>query len=470
MLEHRLGFAIAVAASFFMGAGCFTDPVNMAPTVRIDTPTTTDNGMTVPADPFFRGAQLTYTATAGDSDGDTVHLAWQVETGKVCPPGFDRPENWPKGTWVGEPQMVVRPQDTEAVFCVWVKADDGRVASVDARTGVPLDHPPVAHLDLVAPAGPGPFAPKTQFTLSAAGSTDEDGGDAAGFTYSWALQSSLCSTMGLVPCADHPSDDAFRCLTADTAGECQIEVTVTDPAGLPSTADTTLTIDRGTLPVAVIDLVSPTGLGPYKLGHQMRVSAAHATVGANPRYVWTLERPDGTKDTPPPCDGDSTGVTACFVPDVSGDYDVTLMVSDDAGTNTSAPVKLTVAPDQPPCLANTTPDFNLPETKPDMPDLPFAVNIVDDDLDPFPGVADIDWLVSVNQGDFVLVVPSWPTFSLNTRAYSPTDDVRVRVEIRDRDTMRSATEFATCDADTCSLPNLFDATCVQRATWKVLLQ
>jgi hypothetical protein len=472
LLRFRLGFAIAVAASSFMGAGCFTDPVNMAPTVRIDTPTTTENGMTVAADPFFRGVQLTYTATASDTDGDGVHLEWQLQlhADQGCPPGFDRPENQPTQNWVAEPSLLVLPEDNDSKFCVWVRAIDSHgAAAVDARTGVPQDHPPVAHVVLVSPTGAGPFAPSatTPFELSAASSTDDDARDVPDLTFAWAMQTSLCSSAGLIPCADHPSDDRFICFLADNPGDCQIEVTVTDPASESSTTDITLMIQRGPPPVAAIDLVSPTGLGPYKLDHEMRVSAAHSTVGDNAHYVWTLEHPDGTKDTPGACDNDTTDVTKCFVPNASGDYHVSLTVSDDSGMSTTS-LPVTVAPDQPPCIMDTTPPLSVTETDVSSP---FAVNIVDDDRDPFPGVADINWFLSVNGADFTLEVPNWPTFtSFNKAAFSPTDDVRVRVEVYDRNTTRSVTELSNCITDRCSLPSVFDATCLQRVTWKVLLQ
>jgi hypothetical protein len=97
----------------------------------------------------------------------------------------------------------------------------------------------------------------------------------------------------------------------------------------------------------------------------------------------------------------------------------------------------------------------------------FNVDEIDDDLDPFPGVDDINWFISVNGSDFALVQKDFPSFQLGA-GFTFADVVRVRLEIHDRRTDRSSSEFLACDKDVCSLPSLIhpDA-CIQRVTWTV---
>jgi hypothetical protein len=478
LLRYRLGFAIAAAASSLMGAGCFTDPVNMKPTVSIATPTFFPGGGS--AEPFFQGAQLAYTASASDPDGDSVEVQWKLTTTDLtpdgkCRPDFELPQNWPQDGWrTGDPFQVLA-KDTMAPFCVWAKAVDGYgAASVDARTGHPTDRAPVAVVAVETTTGSTTFPPKAVVKLSAAGSTDPDVGDHLHFK--WTLQSmvtdtatsAMPTTTKLAPCADDPADMAVQCFSSDTPGAYQVAVTVTDDTGLPSVASTVLTIAQGPLPVAAIDIVEPVGPGPFLLGRQVRVSGAHSTfTDGSSGYGWALER-DGKAlpMTLGPCDGDSTQVTECFVPDVEGNYDVTLTVSNGAGMSAPVTVPFIVAGDQPPCLGNTDPPFTTQKTSATQ----FTVSEVDDDLDPFPGVSNMSWFVSVNMGAFALMRQDFPRFALDTSPFSPGDDVRVRLEIRDRDTTRSASEFTACTTDVCAAPSLINpVACIQRVTWTVLL-
>jgi hypothetical protein len=451
LLSHRLGFAIAVAA---LGAGCFTEPVNMSPSVRLHQD---------PPAPVFRGTPITYSATASDPDGDSYHLEW-TQTDGNCPDDFDLPSSWPTDKWRTDPNIQVTPQDT-APFCVWVKAVDRYgAAAVDASTTNPQDNAPVAMLVLTSPDNAPSFPARTHFVLSAQGSSDVDVGDTLSFT--WTLKSSPSPTAMLIPCGGAPPG-AIQCLDADAAGDYEVEVTVADDAtpSQMSSVEKTLRVLPGMLPVGAIDLIQPAGAGPYPLGNPMRVSAAHATgLDAMSTRKWTLDAPKGSLLTEMgSCDGDATDETRCFVPDVPGDYHVTLVVHNDTGDSAPVVVSYSVAPDQPPCLARTTPDFTVPVTTMTT----FNVDEIDDDRDPFPGAQDMNWLVSVNGGDFVLMQKDFPSFPLGS-GFSFADVVRVRLEIRDRDTERSAKEFLACDKDVCSAPSLIhpDA-CIQRVTWTV---
>jgi hypothetical protein len=466
LLRNWSGFASAVV---FLFAGCFTDPINMSPTVRIDAPL--DPIHRAPLDPIPRGLPVTYTATVSDPDSDSVSLQWERVAGAPCPQDFDAQPSWPTSGWNPGQELDLPAKDTTSNFCVWVKATDRYGASaVDARTGDPQDQAPVAVLELVAPPNGPSFPAGTMFTLSAEKSTDPDPGDTQHLSFSWTLKSSPSQTAALLPCAGNVSD-AVRCLAADAAGDYQVEVRVVDdaPSTMDAIVDKTLHVLPGQLPVAAIDLVDPAGVGPYPLGHELRVSAAHST-GAN-TYTWGLEPPAGSALTgTTACDGDTSTQTQCFVADVPGTYRVKLTAHNETGDGQPVTASYVVAPDQPPCLDHTTPDLAQPVTTADD----FVVDLVSDDLNPFPAAAmgmgaGMQWFLSEGSGPFMPVEKDFPSFSFNPAAFSFGDVVRVRLEIQDRDTERSATEFLACgDADVCSAPSLIhpDA-CIQRVTWTV---
>jgi hypothetical protein len=450
LLRYRLGFALAAA---FLGAGCFTSPVNMSPTVRIDAPST----------PVVRGQPAPFTATASDPDGDSLTVLMN-DTAGPCPKDFDLPAQWPSEGWNAlQPHQVSSPEDP---FCVWAKATDRYGAiSVDAVTENPQDHAPTAVIALVSPAETSSFPVGSSFVLSAQGSTDPDTGDAAQLKFTWTLKSAPTTTPGILNfCADSSADMSKRCLKADVAGDYDVAVRVTDPAGMDSVAERTLHVVPGALPVAVIDLVAPTGT-PIPLGSKIKFSGARSMFQDTTTqiYKWTLDPAPGSMAATAGCDGDATGQTQCFVADVSGTYHETLVVTN--GTGDSQPVTATfvVAPDQPPCIDQTTPDLTTPVTTMTT----FAVGSVSDDLDPFPSAQNMQWFQSIDGGPFAPMTKDFPSFNVTGASFG--DVVKVRLEVHDRNTDRSAKEFAACgDADVCSMPSLIHPdTCIQRMTWTV---
>jgi len=447
-----------VVAAACLSAGCYTGPINMPPTVRIDPP----------SEPIFRGQPLTYTATASDPDSDPLQPLLWVKTAGQCPNGFDEPRTWPTTGWTAgdqRNQLVLQGTDTRAPFCVWVKATDQYgAATVDARTGDPQDRAPVAMLDLVTPPNASSYRAHTMFTLSAAKSFDPDVGDVIQFE--WSLKSSPSQTAALVVCGS-PATDAVRCLTADAAGDYQVEVRIFDDSMKDSIVEKTLRVLPGQLPAAELALIAPAGAGPYALGSTFRVSGARST-GLDPMtpgYDWAaLEAAPGSTASLGDCDGKGALDARCFVADVPGTYRVTLRVHNDAGQSPPVSATYTVAADQPPCIDMTAPA--LGETVTTMTS--FTVNAVSDDLDPYPGTAGMQWLVSEGGGPFALREKDFPSFPLPL-VYSFVDVVRVRLEIHDRDTDRSAKAFLACgDADVCTQPSLIHpAACFQRVTWTV---
>ena len=78
-----------------------------------------------------------------------------------------------------------------------------------------------------------------------------------------------------------------------------------------------------------------------------------------------------------------------FIPNVTGEWEVEVIASDEVGPPTEKLLAFEIEPDGPPCLAqwspfaSTDPGAYLPITEPTI----FQVPVVDDDLDRYPGLA-----------------------------------------------------------------------------------
>src|SRR5262249_54154596 len=143
------------------------------------------------------------------------------------------------------------------------------------------------------------------------------------------------------------------------------------------------------------------------------------------------------------CTDDQSDFLRCFTADAPGDYTVTVTVSD--GSNVSAPVSITVhvLADAMPCIDLTSAQFAT-KTWPAnaMLGTTLSVDRVIDDLDPFPNAtsfqntAKFDWFVEEKEGFVLSSSGDLNTLTLGARVYSLGDEVKVRVQIRDRDTKR----------------------------------
>lgn len=446
LLRNRLGSAVAVA---FVCAGCFTDPINMRPSVRIDTPTQAT----------FRGEPIMYTATASDPDGDAVTLRWAQVQGDCPAPGAVAASDWQQVN-----VLKLQAKDTLKPYCALVWATDRYgAAAFDARPSNPTNRAPLVSLDVVMPTDPASYRPQTPFELSAANSRDPDGDV---LVFEWSLKTPPSSKAVLEACKG-PMMDTTRCLTPDAPGDYEVTVRATDPFMEATTASRTLHIQPGQLGVPQIDLVSPAGTGPYPIGSLFQVSGAHSTGDGPdlPGCNWTgFEPPPGSNAAPTvPCNDPAS---QCFTADVPGTYRIGLSVHDDAGDSQPIWASYVVAPDQPPCIEHTTPDFGTPMTTATR----FVVDSVFDDLDPYPSIANMQWFVADPYPNAPFrPVASFPSFTLNTGSYAFGDTVSVRLEISDRVTDRSAKAFLACgDKDVCTATNvLHPDTCFQRVTWKV---
>jgi hypothetical protein len=465
-----------VVAAALAAAGCFTSPINMAPTVQIDPPAS------VP-----RHGTASFSATTSDPNGGRPRLWWK--TTSECPTDIPPPLVWQQGPWSEEDVLMLPLPGTmiEAPLCVWAQAvDDEGAASVTWLPVNPIDLPPEAHIALTSPAEATSFPLHTMFVLTPDGTTDPDD-TLDTLTFSWnvepgPLAPAAASMSGPMPaagleCMSCPPDAGphAECCVANAPGLYDVELQVTDPANKTAVASRSLWVLPGDPPVAAIDIVSPTGAGPFPLEAPVRFSGASST-GDPVDFMWHvfLELPSGPQEVPlSDCDGDTSKMSQCFVPNVDGNYRVTLQVTNDSGaTSPTVTVPFTVAPDQPPCLEHETPSppvttvmtMTDPATMTNTKVITFVADKVSDDLD--ASNLTYEWFESDDGMTFRFV--SSVSSSLKLTPSISFGDVFVRLQISDRNTDRSAQEFAACHTDVCSLPSLIHPdTCIQRVTWKV---
>jgi PKD repeat protein len=466
LLRNRMGSVIALS---YLLVGCYTDPINMRPSVSIDPQT----------EPLSRGEALHFTATWNDPNGDGASL-WWLRT-DTCPVAFADESNWPPAMqWMNEPFMNIDGQDTAATFCVWVKAVDSHgAASVDARQYDRVDHAPNALITLDAPTDDKSFPLHTQFQLSGASSTDEDASDMSTLTFSWQVVSSPDPKLDVTGCMA----GKVCSLEADASGEYDVKLTVSDGTDTSSVVRT-LRVLPGVPPVALLELISPTGPGPYPLGTTFRISSALSTGGdamnpLTPNWTLNLDGTPGSTAVRKQCVDDPSPDVQCFTADAAGTYAVQLTVTNDT-TSSPATLTLEVLPDQPPCIGMTMPPVTatIVSAVASM-GMTFKVSTVEDDLDSIPpttsddpaaqalfGVPHFQWFVEHGTSGFSTTFVDANSFKIDPDEFQIGDQARVRLEISDDDADRSAKEFKACTDDTCFTGAEADG-CFQRVTWTV---
>ena len=234
-------------------------------------------------------------------------------------------------------------------------------------------------------------------------------------------------------------------------------------------------------PVAQVAVVAPTGGDPYPLFSEIQLSGQESfDVADMLTYAWVLaNKPQNSSATVHDCPGaEGNQSQSCFTVDQPGLYAGTLTVTDVPGASNSAPFRLMVAPDQPPCIRLSNPDYLVPlvlrnpdptNSNPLVPD--FEITRVDDDGAPYPQrnhtVTQFAWWVG--HGDLTMDNQNhnFPRFTVAPNSFSAGERGRVRVEIQDSndDTNRTiATALSMCgDAAQCgTAPG-----CLQRVTWTV---
>jgi hypothetical protein len=460
----RLG---VVFLSGIVWAACYTGPINMRPSITIKAPGR-----------FFRNTPVTFQTIATDPENQLLRVVWTTKPGECPDPDSARrtPADWPAVDWMGLPVVVDKPV-TDSRFCVWAKAEDRYGAqAVDLVEGVPENRPPVPMLEQLEPdpAGKISFPLSTLFKFSTAKATDPDGD--VPMTLGWEPKDGV--KVQACPGVE-ASDTRFFCFRPGTVGPLVVKARVSD--GIAETvAQMPLLIDAGGPPEADVRLVLPLEQTSYPLGTSFHVSGARSfdPDGDTLTPMWD----DGAFRAGAPtsgeslhdCAGNPSKFERCFTADAPGLYRATLQVSD--GLNRSAPktLQLLVRDDEPPCLEKTTPPLDQPVVGAVLTAerlLPFSVDVVKDDLDPFPANDNGDrttfrWLVHDHtdaQDAFHRVSENFPSVKVFTNTYSVGQEILVRVEILDRNVLRSSGALTTCSGNTCSSSQ----GCLSRTTWRV---
>jgi hypothetical protein len=444
-------------------ASCYTGPVNRRPTLQIISP----------PKPFSRGESPVFTAIVDDPEGQPYELAWG--TTPECPSAGQEYDvkKWPE-TWTMTSEFSVDPKVTAGPFCLWARATDSYGAKVIVTAPKdPTNHPPVAKLTRTPATSA--VALRTPIEYSALGSSDADGDQVR--VVAWYFDQApvpVEDRNGLL--ADCP-DRNKQCFVPEVPGEYTVTVRVTDGIDEVSSTSNTVVVQPGNVPIARLELKSPTKAQSYPLGTTFHISGAKSSDGDPMDKLTATWDKDGFLAEAPtsiatlePCEGDTSELERCFRADAPGTYRVSLTVND--GLNNSVPevMELVVRGDDPPCLRVTSPEWSTEtvpaEIDPMKPTQLFSVLRVDDDLDPFPrpagaSLADqtlFQW--SVDDGSGFKHAWDSATFRLATDGYEYGDEVSVRLEIFDRVTVvnRPPCNTAICQTS---------PTCVQRVTWKV---
>ncbi|NVB77338.1 MAG: hypothetical protein HOV81_03000 [Kofleriaceae bacterium] len=221
----------------------------------------------------------------------------------------------------------------------------------------------------------------------------------------------------------------------------------------------------------------------YVEGHPVNVYADVSDPDDGPRtptLVWDVFSPQNQPDfdiediavLQDPTHPELYKVGKKLTPYGIGDWEVQLVATDPLGATFTDSVTITVVPDSPPCIAQVAPIVAsagnaLPITEPTL----FQVNVVKDDLDPFPSTSDP--VLGTATFHWSIMPPgtsAWQALGANGNAvpldpsnYAPGDILELRVEIGDR--VPSHSPGCTESAATCSVSS--DSACIQRLTWRV---
>lgn len=256
-----------------------------------------------------------------------------------------------------------------------------------------------------------------------------------------------------------------------------VRVVVTDQAGGDSTASQILEVANQVPTVEV--QVRPAGTADHAVVNVPVRASVKVTDpdGDEVTLTWRLIKPRGggvdVELAPAPVEGDELGHV--FTPDLAGLWMVEV-TADDTFDQITGSGAAAVEEDSAPCIALTAPaaadDLRLVVRREDGPRA-FAVLLVSDDLDPYPGPAPAPgqseptfiWQIASPDTGGELVPVSGavgPEIAIDPAAFAPGDLIDVRVEVSDR-----IERVLPCDVSSpsCSLDG--DPSCLQRSSWGV---
>ena len=255
-------------------------------------------------------------AVTADASGSTDTDATPIETYTF---------NFGDGSAAVGPQAGATASHTYAAagsYTVTVTVKDTAGLSSTATAAVqvtPPDQPPVAALTVTPASGLVNLA----VTANASASTDTDATPIASYTFNFGDGSAAVG----------PQPGATANHTYTRAGTYTIQVTVTDTAGLSSTATRSVTVTDAP-PVASLS-TNPSAIKP---GQSLTASASGSTdTDGTPIASYTFNFGDGSAVV-----GPQTSPTATHVYTKTGDFTVTVTVKDTAGNSSTATKKIKV--------------------------------------------------------------------------------------------------------------------------------
>lgn len=161
--------------------------------------------------------------------------------------------------------------------------------------------------------------------LDGSTSTDPDGNYP--LTYSWTITQKPAGSAAALS----DSTIAIPTFTADVPGDYTIELVVTDSKGKSSPADVVVISTINTNPVAAIT-VTPTAVIQHGTTVQLDGSESYDSDGDALTFNWSLTSPAGSSATLV----NPTEIMPSFVPDIHGNYQVELVVTDLYGASSPA--------------------------------------------------------------------------------------------------------------------------------------
>jgi len=161
-------------------------------------------------------------------------------------------------------------------------------------------------------------------------------------------------------------------------------------------------------------------------------------------------------------------VAKLFTPAATGSWDVRVTITDPAGMTAIGHIPIDVTEDMPPCIAQYEPVAPLAVGTPPLPistATRFSIPQVSDDLDgyPSPGSTGFAWsLKAPGASGFADLHVGTNSVELDPAAFTPGDDLELRVDITDR-----VARTLTCATDDLTCAVVAGSSCIQRLTWRV---
>jgi hypothetical protein len=302
--------------------------------------------------------------------------------------------------------------------------------------------------------------------------------------YAWGVVAGTCPTNGALPTGS-PFDESLApsfTFTTTNVGTFCVFVTVTDTLGAAGRATKELVVQNEPPSVTLTQVaVVTTALRATsderpplysRLRYKIEASDNDEVDRGRLTVVTQLRSPDGSTITPPVCDSATKDV--CFTVDQPGAWTLVATVADTAPALATAEKKIDVAPDQAPCIAETSPPFGVQGVVRDANDLDFSVEEIKDDGDPLPAPLDRastssfawSWRLHGAPTFTRVLVPTLPRFTFPPAFFTSGQVVDVRVEVRDR--RASQTELLTCN-DAEQPQCVVRERCSQWVTWTVVV-